>query len=44
MNKTGFFRQHHETENTHRDVRLLSGLIIAGAAVLTVLIFGFVLG
>ena len=38
--KTGFYREHHETENTHRDVWLLSRLAVAGGAALTVLSFG----
>lgn len=44
MSKTSFFREHHETENTHRDVLLLRCLVVAGGAVLTILAFGFALG
>ena len=39
----GFYREHRETENTHRDVWVLSRLAVAGGAALTVLTFGFIL-
>jgi len=44
MKKTGFFRDHHKPENTHRDVWVLSRLAVAGGAALTVLTFGAILG
>lgn len=44
MKKTGFFREHHKTEGTHRDVWVLSRLAVAGGAALTVLTFGVILG
>jgi len=44
LKKTGFYREHHATEDTHRDVWLLSRLAVAGGAALTVLTFGVILG
>jgi hypothetical protein len=44
MNKTGFFREHYERENTPRDIWILSRLAVAGGAALTVLTFGMILG
>jgi len=44
MNRTGFFKDHHKTENTHRDIWLLSRLVVAGGAAMTVLSFGVILG
>lgn len=44
MNRTGFFQEHHERENTHRDIWVLSRLAVAGGAALTVLTFGVILG
>ena len=42
--KTGFFRDHHETEGPHTDMWFLSRLAVAIAAALTVLTFGVILG
>ena len=44
IENTGFFREHHKTEGTHRDVWVLSRLAVAGGAALTVLTFGVILG
>jgi hypothetical protein len=44
MNKLGFFKDHHETENTHADIWLLSRLAVASAAAMTVITFSVILG
>lgn len=44
MNRPGFFREHHETENTHADIWLLSRLAVASAAAMTVITFSVILG
>ena len=37
MNKPGFFREHHEAASTHADVWVLSRILVASAAALTVI-------
>jgi hypothetical protein len=43
MNKTGFFRDHREAEHTHGDIWVLSRLLVASSAAMTVLGFGMLL-
>lgn len=43
MKRTGFFKEHHAKENTHRDIWVLSRLAVAGGAALTMVSFGLIL-